>query len=282
MSERTCGSRDLKAAASKPSNQSIRVVLHGATGRMGAALFSLCKREGVKIVGAIAQPGCGQIGQDLGVVHDASAYGVIVTSDVGAGLCGADVVIDFSHVAAVPQLAREAARCSVALVSGTTGLDEQAKVALDEASQRVPVLWASNFSVGLQVLAEVVAHAVRRLGAGFDVEVVETHHRFKKDAPSGTAMRLAQEIEAARGEMVRCFGREGLIGQRGEAELGVHALRGGDVVGDHTVHLLGMGERLELTHRATSREVFARGALFSARAVVGRRAGRWHLKDLLA
>lgn len=258
-----------------------KIALHGATGRMGAALLALCRESNVPIVGAIAEPGCEQIGADLGEIHGTATYGVEVMADLAAGLLGADVVVDFSHASAVGALARAARKGRLPLVTGTTGIDGEGQAALDELASVAPVLWAPNFSLGIQVLVEVVRHAVQRLGPDFDVELVEVHHRRKADAPSGTAARLARAVQAVREDLSLLHGREGMVGARRNDELGVMAVRGGDVVGDHTVHLLGPGERLELTHRATSREVFARGALFAARSVVGRPPGRLSLADVL-
>jgi 4-hydroxy-tetrahydrodipicolinate reductase len=146
----------------------------------------------------------------------------------------------------------------------------------------VPVLWAPNTSLGVQVLAELVAEAVRRLGPGFDVEIVETHHKAKVDSPSGTATRLVEAVREGRRATRPVFGREGNVGPRAEEEVGVFAVRGGDVIGDHTVHVLGLGERLELTHRATSRDLFARGALRAARFVCGKPPGRYTMAHVLA
>jgi 4-hydroxy-tetrahydrodipicolinate reductase len=200
---------------------------------------------------------------------------------VAAALLGADVVIDFSTSSAVAPLAALAVRQRVALVSGTTGLDDAAREALDRAASSVPVLWAPNTSLGVQVLAELVEQAVRRLGASFDVEIVEVHHRRKIDSPSGTARRLADAARAGRATLKNLHARDGNVGPRKTDELGVVAVRGGDAIGDHTVFLLGDGERLELTHRASSRDLFAGGALRAARFVLGKPAGRYSLADVL-
>jgi 4-hydroxy-tetrahydrodipicolinate reductase len=263
------------------SGENLKIALHGATGRMGAALVPLCRETDVSIVGAVAESGCSDIGRDLGEVHGFAHYGIEVSADIAASLLGADVVVDFSHASAFPALARVAKRAKVPVVTGTTGLGDEAIAALDDLATVVPVLWAPNFSLGIQVLVEVVRHAVQRLGPSFDVELVEVHHRRKVDAPSGTASRLAREVQAVREGLSLCHGREGLIGARPDEEMGVMALRGGDVMGDHTVHLMGPGERLELTHRATSRAVFARGALFAARTLPSRAPGRLTLADIL-
>jgi len=170
----------------------------------------------------------------------------------------------------------------VAVVSGTTGLDDAAQAALERAAQTVPVLWAPNTSLGVHVLAELVEQAVKKLGSRFDVEIVEVHHRKKIDAPSGTALRLAKAARAGRPDLAELHTRDGNVGARTGNELGVLAVRGGDVIGDHTVFLLGTGERLELTHRASSRELFAEGALAAAHFVVGKAPGRYSLNDVLA
>lgn len=259
----------------------MRLAIHGVTGRMGQAVTRIAASEGVSIVGAIASSGSAGLGRDAGEIAGAGAVGTIVTADAASGLLGADVVIDFSQPAALPHLLKLAMREKIAVVSGTTRLDATGERLLDEAAKIVPVLWAANTSLGVQVLAELVTLAVQKLGLGFDVEIVETHHRAKIDAPSGTAERLRLAVEEARGELHRVAGREGNVGPRKPDEIGVLALRGGDVIGDHTVHLLGHGERLELTHRATNRDLFARGALRAARFLHGKPAGRYTMADLL-
>jgi 4-hydroxy-tetrahydrodipicolinate reductase len=259
----------------------MRLAIHGVTGRMGQAVTRIAASEGISIVGAIASSGSAGLGRDAGEIAGAGAVGTLVTADAGSGLLGADVVIDFSQPAALPHLLKLAMHKKIAVVSGTTRLDATGERLLDEAAKIVPVLWAANTSLGVQVLAELVTLAVQKLGLGFDVEIVETHHRAKIDAPSGTAERLRLAVEEARGELHRVAGREGNVGPRKADEIGVLALRGGDVIGDHTIHLLGHGERLELTHRATNRDLFARGALRAARFLHGKPAGRYTMADLL-
>ena len=259
----------------------MRLAIHGVTGRMGQAVTRIAASEGVAIVGAIASSGSAGLGRDAGEIAGAGAVGTLVTADAGSGLLGADVVIDFSQPAALPHLLKLAMHKKIAVVSGTTRLDATGERLLDEAAKIIPVLWAANTSLGVQVLAELVTLAVQKLGLGFDVEIVETHHRAKIDAPSGTAERLRLAVEEARGELLRVPGREGNVGPRKPDEIGVFAVRGGDVIGDHTIHLLGPGERLELTHRATNRDLFARGALRAARFLHGKPAGRYTMADLL-
>jgi 4-hydroxy-tetrahydrodipicolinate reductase len=260
----------------------VKLALHGVTGRMGLAIVRLAHAAGYSIVGGAAAPGDPAVGRDVGELAGVGVLGVAVSPDAASALLGAEVVIDFSTASAVPALAGLAARAGVALVSGTTGLDAAGEGALERAAASVPVLWAPNTSLGVQVLAELVEQAVRRLGAAFDVEILEVHHRRKIDAPSGTALRLARAAKAGRGELEEVHARDGHVGARKDKELGVVAVRGGDVVGDHTVFLLGSGERLELTHRASSRELFAQGALAAARFVCGKPPGRYAFKDVLA
>jgi 4-hydroxy-tetrahydrodipicolinate reductase len=215
----------------------------------------------------------------MGEIAGIGTMGVEVTADVGSALLGADVAIDFSAVEATATIAAACARAGVALVCGTTGLSPEAERALDAAAKRVPVLWSPNMSIGVHVLAELVKKAARAL-EGYDIEIVETHHRLKVDAPSGTALRLYEAVREVR-EGRPVHGRQGRPGARADEEIGLFALRGGDVIGDHTVHLLGPGERLELTHRATNRDLFARGALRAARAIAGRPAGRATMADVV-
>jgi 4-hydroxy-tetrahydrodipicolinate reductase len=259
----------------------MKIAVHGITGRMGQCVVRLAVAEGVTIAGAITSPRSASLGRDAGEIAGIGHLGVEVSADTAAGLLGADVVIDFSRAEALPHLLNLAMRAKVAVVSGTTRLDTTGERLLEEAAKVVPVLWAPNTSVGVQVLAELVTLAVQKLGPGFDVEVVEIHHRAKIDSPSGTAERFARAVEAARADLARVHGREGNVGPRSVEEIGVHAIRGGDVIGDHTVHLLGPGERIELTHRATNRDLFARGALRAARFVAGKPAGRYTMADVL-
>jgi len=232
-------------------------------------------------VGAVCAASDPGTGRDIGELAGIGTLGVVTTPDPASGLLGADVVIDFSVASAVQTLASLAARQNVALVSGTTSLDAEAQRALERAATKVPVLWAANMSLGVQVLADLLEQALRRLGPEFDVEIVEVHHRKKVDAPSGTARRLAEAAQHARPGLRELHAREGDVGARSADEVGVFGVRGGDVIGDHTVHLLGPAERIELTHRATSRELFAHGALRVARFVVGKPPGRYTIADVL-
>jgi 4-hydroxy-tetrahydrodipicolinate reductase len=260
----------------------VKLAVFGASGRMGQAVVRLAHAASdIQIVGAISGAEDPALGRDAGEVAGIGTIGVELTADLSSGLLGADAVIDFSVAPAAPALFAACERGGVALVSGTTGLDERGLAALERTATKVPVMWAPNMSRGVQVLAEVVQHAVKRLGLEFDVEIVETHHRKKVDSPGGTAIRLADAARSVRKELRELRGRDGIVGARTNEEMAVLAVRGGDVIGDHTVHLLGQGERLELTHRATSRDLFARGAIAAARFVVGKAPGRYTIADVL-
>jgi len=256
----------------------MRLAVVGASGRMGRAVVRLARDAGAEIVCAI---GASDVGRDAGELAGVGPIGTPVVDGLGAiETSGAQVAVDFSSPGATLALAPIAAAAGTAVVSGTTGLGADARAALDRAAQRVAVLWEPNMSVGVHVLARLVGEAAAAL-ADWDVEIVETHHRAKVDAPSGTALRLADAVQLARAGSRLVHGRSGRPGPRPAEEIGVHALRGGDVIGDHVVHLMGGGERVELTHRATSRDVFAHGALRAARWLVGRPAGLYTMRDVL-
>ena len=249
-----------------------RIAIAGITGRMGRAVSRLAGEHHCTVVGGLAAPG------EDGKVVD----GTRVTIDPAAAIENAEVVVDFSHPSALAALADACAARAIPLVTGTTNFGDDAARAIERLSRVAAVLAAPNMSLGVQVLAEIVEMTARRLGLSFDVEIVEAHHGLKIDAPSGTAKRLYEAVEnAIDGNGVAVHGREGNVGARKRGEIGIHAIRGGDVVGDHTVLFLGHGERLELTHRASSRDLFAHGALRAARFLIGRHPGRFHIRDLL-
>ncbi len=235
------------------------------------------------LVGTLESSRHPELGTDAGSLVGRPT-GVRLTDDVKTALGNAAVVVDFSAPEATADVLRAAAATNTACVVGTTGLTTEAKLALDEAVKIVPVVAAPNMSAGVQVLGYLLREAIRLLGPGFDVEIIEAHHSQKVDAPSGTAMRFAeiaaQSLGVALDEAVR-HGRQGAPGARASSEIGLHAVRGGDIVGDHTILLAGQGERIELVHRASSRMVFASGALRAARWVVGKPPGRYSMADVL-
>jgi 4-hydroxy-tetrahydrodipicolinate reductase len=210
------------------------------------------------------------------------AIGVRVGSDREA-IAGADVVVDFTAPAATAAMAARAAQSSLPMVIGTTGLDAAANAAIEALASKAAVVAAPNTSIGVTGLFHRAAEAARLLGPGFDAEIVEMHHKKKVDAPSGTALRLAERVAAAKGLGRDAFvhGRSGTVGARPEGEIGIVALRGGDVIGEHTLVLAGPGERIELTHRAHDRALFAVGALRAAKWVVSQPPGRYDMSDVL-
>lgn len=239
-----------------------RIIITGAKGRMGQALS---RRAGdfseLQVSGQIDQ------GDDLRSV-----------------ILDGDVVVDFSIHTATAGIARLCAEKKKALIIGTTGHSESEKAAVRACASAIPMVWASNYSTGVNTLFWLAERAAKILGTNFDIEIVEMHHRLKKDSPSGTATTLAEILSAARQQQARevlRHGRQGIVGERTNVEIGMHAIRGGDVVGDHTVIFAAEGERVELTHKASSRDTFANGALRAAIWVVGKNPGIYSMQDVL-
>jgi 4-hydroxy-tetrahydrodipicolinate reductase len=264
----------------------VRVVVCGAAGRMGGCVLRTVRStDGMELVGATERPDAPEVGRDAGAVAGMPPAGVTVSGSLEAALeRAADVVIDFTAPAASLRHAQVCAARKVTLIIGTTGLSAPARTEIARLAREVPIVLAPNMSVGVNVLFRLVEQAARALGPSYDVEIIETHHRAKKDAPSGTALRLAEvaaEALQVEGRTALVFERHGETGARRAGTIGVQALRGGDVVGDHTVYFLADGERLELTHRATSRENFARGAVRAARWVMGKPPALYDMQDVL-
>lgn len=260
-----------------------RIGVVGATGRMGRlVLAELIAANDLELVAAVTHPGSASLGVDIGTLAGLPAQGVLVRVQDDGCVADCDVVIDFSTPAGLDALLDQLPE-GCALVSGTTGLDAALVDRLAERAQAAPVLVAANFSTGVAVLRDLVARASAAL-PDYDIEIVEAHHRFKRDAPSGTALALGRDAAAARGwtlDVVARHGREGETGVREPESIGFHAIRGGGVVGEHQVWLVGGGERLELTHAAMDRATFAQGAVRAARWIEGRPPGRYGLPDVL-
>ena len=263
----------------------VRAVVAGIGGRMGSRIGQLVhETEGFELSGAFEAPGHSAVGEDI-----AAAIGGLPTGRrVGAGLAevvaGADVVIDFTTAAASLKHLEVAAERRVPMVIGSTGFSPSQIQEAQAFTRMIPCVLTPNMSVGVNVLFKVVAEVARMLGTGFDVEILEAHHRFKKDAPSGTALKLAQIIAQVLDrdlDQTGVFARHGLIGERSDREIGVQTLRGGDIVGEHTVMFAGLGERIELIHRAHSRDNFAHGALRAARWVVQQPPGLYDMQHVL-
>ena len=238
----------------------LSITLVGALGRMGQTIIGLAQESGLGIAAAL----------DTG-------------DDLNAGLAKGDVIIDFSSHKITAAILQRAVELQKPIVIGTTGHSAEEKIKLRQLAAKVPCVWSGNYSVGVNVLFALTQSAARVLTDGYDAEVIEMHHRFKKDAPSGTAARLLEIILEERKLTAAALrhGREGITGERQSTEVGVHSLRGGDVVGDHTVLFAALGERLELTHKASDRGIFARGALRAAQWIGTQPAGLYDMQDVL-
>ncbi len=240
-----------------------RVIINGARGRMGQALIACAKADPTSF--------------ELSV-------GLDVGDDLAAALPACNAVIDFTHADSTVAVAEACAAAGKILVIGTTGHNDADRARISEIAKKIPVVFAPNFSVGVNTLFWLTRKATEILGPDFDLEVVEMHHRLKKDSPSGTARRLAEILAEAREldyDKNVMHGREGMVGERQKTEIGMHAVRGGDVVGDHTVIYANVGERVELTHKASSRDTFAKGALRAARWAQGQKPGLYDMQDVL-
>jgi 4-hydroxy-tetrahydrodipicolinate reductase len=263
----------------------IRVGIMGCGGRMGRMLVAETDAtEGCRLAGGSEAPGNALLGRDIGELAGIGAAGLAATAEPADVISAADVIIDFTAPAAAAAHARLASQRGTAVVIGTTGLDAAQTKAIEAASRLIPIVWAPNMSAVVTLLLELVGEAARRLGEDYDIEVLEMHHKLKVDAPSGTALVLGRAAAAGRG--IDLAGRsqrvrDGHTGPRKSGDIGFASLRGGDVVGDHTVIFAGEGERLELTHRATNRRLYARGALRAARWVVGKPPGLYGMRDVL-
>ena len=263
----------------------MRLVVTGAGGRMGRMLVAAVQATpGVTLSAALERSGSPVLGADAGTLAGLGPIGVPVSEDALAALVGADGVLDFTNPAATDHFAMLAAQARIAHVVGTTGLDEADLAKLEAASRHAPIVRSGNMSLGVNLLAALVRRAARALGTDWDIEIVETHHRMKVDAPSGTALLLGEAAAEGRGvglgaNAVR--GRDGITGARAPGTIGFASLRGGTVVGDHAVVFAGDGERLELAHRAEDRSLFARGAVRAALWARGRRPGLYSMADVL-
>jgi 4-hydroxy-tetrahydrodipicolinate reductase len=256
------------------------VGIHGATGRMGTRLIQLIQDDPELSLGAaLDRPDHPQLGNDIGPTIGLPKLGVILTKSLGGVV---DVMIDFSLPEGTLALAPVCAAKRIPLVVGTTGFEPEQQKELAAFSQQIPLLISSNFSKAVNLLMKLVAEAARALGDAADIEIIERHHHFKKDAPSGTALRLAEIAAKAIGTTRIAHGRQGVVGERPRGEIGLHALRTGDNPGEHTVVFGLMGECLELSHRALNRDGFAFGALDAAKFVAGKPPRLYSMEDLLA
>ncbi|CAI2719297.1 4-hydroxy-tetrahydrodipicolinate reductase [Nitrospina watsonii] len=263
----------------------INVGVVGAAGRMGRNIIaSIEDTEGVALGGGTEAAGHPELGRDLGELAGLAKMNVVLTDDVTALAEACDVIIDFTLPAVSMHTLKAVVAKNKAVVFGTTGFSAEQKREIEQAAQTIRCVLAPNMSIGVNVLFKVAGEVARALGDAYDVEIVEAHHKFKKDAPSGTAVRVSEIIaEALQRNLneVGVYGRKGFSEGRGEKEIGVHTLRAGDIIGEHRVMFGGMGETLEISHRAQSRQTFARGSVRAAEWVAGQPPGLYDMQDVL-
>lgn len=259
-----------------------QILVHGAAGRMGQRIVALSTEGDFQVVGAVDQSEHPLQGQDIGIASGVKQLDVNVTSTLAPQ--EGQVIIDFSHTSVLEQVVETALSTKASLVCGTTGLTPAQIETLQKAGEQIPVLFSPNMSVGVNLMFVIAQQVAKTLGEDFDTEIMEIHHRFKKDAPSGTAIRLAHHIAEGRGvslEEKKVYSRDDRELARETNEIGVQSLRGGDNPGEHTAFFVGFGERIELTHRALTRDIFARGALRAASWLDGKPTGYYNMFDVL-
>ena len=264
---------------------SVSVVVAGAAGRMGSRIVAcLHDATDLRLVAALEAPGHPATGRDAGEVAGVGAMGTSIGADAGAAIVRDRVLVEFSAPEPTLEHLRRAAEVGARAVIGTTGFTSPQRGEIGELARRTAIMLSPNMSIGVTLALQVLATMARALGDDYDVEITEIHHRFKKDAPSGTALRMAEVVAEALGRdlgAVSVYGRQGVPGERSQKEIALLSLRSGDVVGEHTVSFGTLGERLELTHRAHNRDTFARGALRAVRWIVARPPGLYTMQDVL-
>ncbi|OHE59340.1 MAG: 4-hydroxy-tetrahydrodipicolinate reductase [Thermodesulfovibrio sp. RBG_19FT_COMBO_42_12] len=263
----------------------IKIAVAGAAGRMGSRISALSKEYGeLQLAGAFEKKGHKDIGKDIGTVVGIGETGVILVDSLEPIIDNIDLIVSFTTVEATKEHLRLASSKGKAVVIGTTGFSKDDLKEVSELTRNIPCVMASNMSMGVNLLLKVLQDITRVLGDAYDVEIIEAHHRMKKDAPSGTALKMAQVIAGALNrnlEEVGVYARKGIIGERTAKEIGIQTIRAGDIVGEHTVIFGGLGERIEVIHKVSSRDTFARGALKAAIWIYGKPSGLYDMQDVL-
>jgi len=263
----------------------IKIGVAGAAGKMGSRIAALCREyDGLQFAGAFERPGHAAIGQDIGLVSGIGETGVALQDGIGKVIDAVDIIIDFTSIESTKENLKTAAQKGKAMVIGTTGFTKADLQEIAPLLRNIPCVMASNMSLGVNLLLKVLRDVAGVLGDDYDIEIVEAHHRLKKDAPSGTALKMAEVLADAVNrnlDEVAVYTRKGLIGQRTKKEIGIQTVRAGDIVGEHTVYFGGLGERIEITHKASSRDTFARGALKAALWLAGKPAGLYDMQHVL-
>ena len=262
----------------------MKIAIAGASGRMGRMLIEAVFNDpDAVLAGALGRPGAAALGEDAGAFLGKKT-GVTLSDDVDGVLAGADCLIDFTRPEVTMAHLNAALRHGTNLVIGTTGFDEAQKEALARAGEKIGIVFAANMSVGVNVTLKLLEFAARHFAEGYDIEIIEAHHRHKVDAPSGTALMMGEAVAGALGRKLEdcaVYGRHGITGERDPSTIGFSAIRGGDIVGDHTVLFAGTGERIEITHKSASRVSYAQGALRAARFLAERGTGFYDMRDVL-
>ncbi len=265
--------------------EQLKIAVAGASGRMGRMLVeAIAAAPDAVLAGALDIPGSPALGQDAGAFSGQPA-GVAIMCDLAQGLAQAQFLIDFTRPEGTLQHLAYCAEHGIKMIIGTTGFDEAGKAAIRAAAEKTAIMFAPNMSVGVNVTLKLLEMAARSLSEGYDIEIVEAHHRHKVDAPSGTALKMGEVIADALGrDLSTCavYGREGVTGERDPSTIGFATIRGGDIVGDHTVLFAGIGERIEISHKSSSRATYAQGALRAARFLAGKTSGLYDMQDVLA
>ncbi len=263
----------------------IKLTVCGATGRMGSRIIALSKEyDNLKLVGAVEASNNPKLGLDAGLVAGIGELGVKITDDIKKVIKDTDIVIHFTNPEATLSHLEIVKKNKKAMVIGTTGFNNEQLSQISKAAEKIPIVFSPNMSVGVNLLFKVLKDVARILGDDYDIEIVEAHHRMKKDAPSGTAIKMGKVIAEALGrnfDEVAVYARQGIIGERNKKEIGIQTVRAGDIVGEHTVIFGGLGERIEITHKASSRDTFARGAIKAAIWLYGKPAGLYDMGDVL-
>ncbi|MGM8871158.1 4-hydroxy-tetrahydrodipicolinate reductase [Psychrobacter sp. 2Y5] len=274
-----------KKSNKKTANDPINVGVIGAGGRMGRMLIEAVQdNPQTTLSAAIEREGSSLVGADAGEVAAIERLNIKIVDDLVAVIDDIDVLIDFSLPDATEQNMQTCAEHKVAMVIGTTGFNEQQEQVLTEASKHIPIVYAGNYSTGVNLSLKLLSMAAKAFGNEADVEVIEAHHKHKIDAPSGTAYMMAEAVAEARGQdlkEVAVYGREGQTGVREAGTIGIHAIRGGEIIGDHTVMFIADGEVVEITHRARARMTFAAGAVRATTWVIKQKAGQYNMQDVL-
>ncbi|RLB03911.1 MAG: 4-hydroxy-tetrahydrodipicolinate reductase [Deltaproteobacteria bacterium] len=263
----------------------IRAIVAGTAGRMGGRIIkTIMETDGIELAASFERPDHPAVGKDVGEIVGAGPLGITVASGLEDVIDDGDVIIDFTHYEASLRHLEIAAKRQRPIVIGSTGFTESHLAEVRRYAENIPCVLAPNMSVGVNVLFKIVAEVAKYLGDGFDIEIIEAHHHHKKDAPSGTAMKLAEVLAEARGwqlSEVGVFCRHGMIGERKKEEIGIQTIRAGDIAGEHTVLFGGIGERIEVIHKAYSRDNFARGAVRAALWIVNQPNGLYDMQDVL-